>query len=87
MATYAVTIDRAAQKSLNKIERPTRKRIDTTIAGLASDPRPHGCAKLTDADAYRIWVGDYRVVYTVNDTVRVVEVANIGHRSSIYREA
>ena len=56
------------------------------IENLAADPRPHGVRHLTGVDAYRVRVGDYRIVYEVHDTVRVVSVTNVGHRRSIYRE-
>ncbi len=86
MTTYAITIQRTAQKSLDRIERPTRKRIETAITNLATDPRPHGCTKLTATDAYRVRVGNYRIVYTIDDQIRIVDVTNIGHRGSIYQE-
>ena len=86
MTTYTITIERSARKSLDRIERPTRRRIESTIDELATDPRPHGCTKLTAVNAYRVRVGDYRVVYTINDSIKIVEVTHIGHRSSIYKE-
>lgn len=69
-----------------RFERPSRKRIETAIDALANDPRPHGCTKLTGANAYRIRIGDYRVVYTIDDKVSIVDVTNVGHRGSIYQE-
>ena len=86
MATYTITIERSARKSLDRIERPTRRRIESTIDELATDPRPHGYTKLTAIDAYRLRVGDYRIVYTIDDTIKIVDVTHIGHRSSIYKE-
>lgn len=87
MTTYTVTIERPARKALDRIERPTRRRIETTITALATNPRPNGCTKLTATNAYRVRVGDYRIVYTIDDTIKIVDVTNIGHRSSIYKEA
>lgn len=79
-------IERAAQKTIDKIQPPaTRRRIETKIVSLATDPRPHDCTKLTGADAYRVRVGDYRIVYDVADAVRIVTVTHVGHRREIYR--
>jgi mRNA interferase RelE/StbE len=55
------------------------------IDALADDPRPSGCAKLAGRDDYRIRVGDYRVVYAVDDDKRVVLIARIAHRREVYR--
>jgi mRNA interferase RelE/StbE len=84
--TYVVTIERTARKALDRLERSPRRRIEDRIEALRHDPRPLGCAKLSGVDAYRIRVGTYRVVYTVDDRVRLVNVTKVGHRRSIYRE-
>lgn len=55
------------------------------IAALADDPRPHGCEKLSALERYRIRVGDYRIVYAVEDAELVVWVVRIGHRRDVYR--
>lgn len=86
MTTYTIRIARRAQKALNAIETRQRRRIEQAIADLATDPRPAGVKRLQGVDAYRIRVGDYRVVYDVEDAVRIVSVTNVGHRRSIYRE-
>lgn len=79
-------IERAAQKTIDKIQpSATRQRIEAKIASLATDPRPHDCTKLAGADAYRVRVGDYRIVYDVADAVRIVTVIHVGHRREIYR--
>lgn len=85
--TYTVTIERKAERTLSKIEARDRIRIETVIGELAHNPRPHGCTKLSGVAAYRVRVGNYRVVYTVADSVRVVNVTNVGHRRDIYKEA
>lgn len=84
--TYVVTIERAARKALDRVERSPRRRIEDRIEALEDDPRPPGCIKLSGMEAYRIRVGSYRVVYTVDDGVHLVNVTNVGHRRSIYRE-
>jgi mRNA interferase RelE/StbE len=62
-----------------------RDRVKRAIDGLAEDPRPVGRAKLAGRDDYRIHVGDYRVVYAVDDTEGLVIVARIAHRREVYR--
>jgi mRNA interferase RelE/StbE len=54
---------------------------------LAENPRPAGVKKLkgNNEDLYRIRSGDYRVVYSIEDEIRVVDIRKIGHRKDIYR--
>lgn len=62
-----------------------RERIAAAIDGLATDPRPSGAVKLAGRDDFRIRVGDYRIVYAVDDAERLVLVARIAHRRDVYR--
>jgi mRNA interferase RelE/StbE len=61
------------------------ERIVTAIDGLATNPRPAGAAKLAGRDDFRIRVGDYRIVYVVDDQERLVVIARIAHRRDVYR--
>ena len=63
-----------------------RRRITTKIQALAGNPRPAGCEKLSGHDKYRIRQGNYRILYTIEDDVRVVTVIKIGDRRDVYRE-
>jgi mRNA interferase RelE/StbE len=82
---YAVKVDRAAAKLLRKLDRPVQARLVAAIATLALDPRPAGVTALTGhPGVLGIRVGDYRVVYTVDDTILVVLVVHLGHRSGVY---
>lgn len=81
---YAVVIDRYAQKQLSKIPPPHFNRIVKAINELAGTPRPSGCKKLTGRPGFRIRIGDYRVIYTIEDKILKVYVIDIGHRSGIY---
>ena len=81
---YQLVIDRYAQKQLSKIPPPHFNRIIKAINELASDPRPAGCKKLTARLGYRIRIGDYRVIYTIEDKILTVFVIDIGHRKDIY---
>lgn len=83
---YSIEFETSAVKVLRRIQRSWQVRISTAIKALAADPRPHGCTKLSGhADAYRIRVGDYRVVYTINDAIRIIRIEKIGHRREVYR--
>jgi mRNA interferase RelE/StbE len=57
----------------------------TRVEALEADPRPSGCKKLTNSELWRIRVGDYRVVYSIEDAKLVVLVVRVGHRREIYR--
>lgn len=83
--TYAVEILRIAQKQLAKIDRQARSRVVNAIRGLANNPRPSGCKKLSGRPAWRIRVGAYRVIYEVHDEELVVLVVVIGDRKDVYR--
>ena len=61
-------------------------RVGRRLDSLASDPRPQGVQKLEGgADFYRVRVGDYRIVYAIDDPARIVFIAKIGHRGDAYR--
>ena len=87
MASYNVFIKTSAAKELEAVEpRAVRARIVSRIRGLAQSPRPHGSQKLAgEAERYRIRQGVYRIVYSVDDERRTVEVVKIGHRREVYR--
>ncbi len=83
---YQIRIKSQAEKALAKIPNPHRRRIVQAIDALARSPRPEGCKKLTGADdAYRIRVGDYRIVYEIVDKVLMVYIIRVAHRKDIYR--
>jgi mRNA interferase RelE/StbE len=85
VASYRLLIKRSAVKELEALPAKDRRRIVPRIEGLASEPRPHGCEKLSGLEQYRVRQGDYRVVYGVDDEARVVIVVKIGHRRDVYR--
>ena len=86
MATYEVTFARSARKELERLSPPLRIRVFRRIELLGSNPRPAGCRKLEGADdLWRIRIGEYRVIYSVDDSHRVVDVSGVRHRSDAYR--
>ena len=82
---YSIEILRTAQKQLARIEVRHRNRIITAIRHLSADPRPRGSKKLTGRPAWRLRVGNYRVIYEIFDDRLVILVVALGHRSEVYR--
>ena len=85
--SYRVLLERRAQKELEALPGVTLKRIDVKLQALAEDPRPSGSTKLQgkEGQGWRIRVGDYRILYTVDDTAKAVQVYRIKHRKEVYR--
>ena len=84
--SYQVIFDPGAAREFDKLPRAQRRRMASLIDDLAEDPRPAGAEKLTDVDAYKIRVGDYRIVYTVKDRSLVVLIVKVGNRRDIYKD-
>lgn len=82
---YRVEILPAVGRQLRRIDSGARKRIDAAILALARDPRPHGCRKMSGSEEYRVRVGDYRILYEIEDAVLRVLVVKVGHRRDVYR--
>lgn len=86
MAEYAIGFARSARKQLQSLDRTIALRIVARIEALSVTPRPLGCVKLEGgARLWRIRVGDYRVVYEIDDERRVVDVTAVRHRRDVYR--
>lgn len=86
MVSYRVEWKRSAAKELKKLPPSVILRILDSVRGLAEDPYPHGARKLAGSDqSYRIRIGDYRVVYTVEDDFLLVQIIRVGHRRDVYR--
>jgi mRNA interferase RelE/StbE len=85
VAKYYVAVASSAEKELKKLSGQLIARIVARLESLASNPRPPGCKKLRGGDGeWRIRVGDWRVVYTIDDAELQVEVTRIRHRSEVY---
>lgn len=85
MARYDLGIKPPARKELENLNDALIARLVPKMEGLASDPRPPGCRKLHGhQDLWRIRVGDYRVVYIIDDDRRKVNITRIAHRREVY---
>ena len=85
--SYTVELSRSADRELWRIPEPYRTRLFRVIKSLSNDPRPSGCIKLKGtSDAWRLRVGPYRILYTVQDRLRIIRVESVGDRKDIYRK-
>ena len=85
MARYEIVFARSARREIEDLEARTVERVMRKVEGLAADPGPSGCRKLVGRNnLWRIRVGDYRVIYAVDDDRRLVDVNAVRHRSKAY---
>lgn len=86
MDRYEIEFTHRAFREFQALPQASQSRIATKVEGLEQDPRPRGVEKLEGIkNAYRIRVGDYRVVYEVDDERDLVRVVKVGHRGDVYR--
>jgi mRNA interferase RelE/StbE len=85
--SYEIVIPRRAQKSLARLRPTDREKVRDAIFALSEDPRPHGVRTLKGkrGDYLRLRVGDYRVIYQVQQEILTVLVIRVGHRREVYR--
>jgi len=85
VSSYRVALTASAEKELHGLPTKVVARIMPRLEHLTSAPRPPGCKKLKGGDKeWRIRVGDYRIVYVIDDTARTVDVTRIAHRREVY---
>jgi mRNA interferase RelE/StbE len=85
VANYSVVLKSSVQKELDALDDAVFRRIDRKILALAEDPRPAGCKKLKGyKDQWRIRIGDWRVVYLIDDFAKRVSVTHVAHRREVY---
>ena len=82
---YRIEVTPRAQKDLRALPKRESQRIARQIDALKTDPRPTGCKKLKGReDFYRVRVGDYRVVYRIQDDILLILIVRVGDRKEIY---
>ena len=85
MTAYSITFAASAKKELKDLEPNATGRVLPKIRELSGNPRPTGCRKLHGyKDRWRIRVGNYRVVYSIDDEQRIVDITRIAHRKDAY---
>ena len=86
MPEYRVVLKSSAEKELFRLSNPVSDRIFPKIKALGTDLRPNGCKKLIGGrNLWRIRIGDYRVIYAIDDQSKKVEVTRIAHRREVYQ--
>lgn len=84
--TYQVEITLAAKRQIKKLIAPVQLAIVKRLEQLAEDPRPPGVLKMQGVESlYRIRVGDYRIIYEIQDRTLLIAVVKVGHRGDVYR--
>ncbi len=82
---YQVIFQPHAERQLKRLSPDVQSRIRTAALGLSNDPRPPGCLKMATDNLWRIRVGQYRIMYDIDNAARIVTITDVGHRSSVYR--
>lgn len=83
---HEIYIERRAERDLKRVPTGEFDRIIRAIRALAEEPRPTGCRKIEGSkNDWRIRVGDYRVVYEIDDSAQAIRVMRVRHRSEVYR--
>ena len=84
---YEVHLERAAENDLRRLSATAFHRIIPHIRALAENPRPSNCRKLTGSkDDWRIRIGDYRVLYEIDEKAKAVKIMRVRHRREVYRK-
>jgi mRNA interferase RelE/StbE len=82
---YRLEVSHIAHRQIRRLPAQTQERVDRAIARLAENPRPPGNKKLTARNGYRVRVGDYRILYQVDDEAKAVIIYRVMARGDVYR--
>jgi len=85
LSNYSVEISTSAQRQFKKFSKSLQDRVLPRLFELEAHPRPFGTKKLADSDFYRIRIGDYRIIYSIDDVKRSVRILDMAHRRDAYR--
>jgi mRNA interferase RelE/StbE len=83
---YTLIVQRSAEREWHGLPPETEARVTAALQQLSDEPRPHGVRKLVHGGGFRLRVGNYRVLYTVDDATREVIVYAVRHRREAYRD-
>ena len=84
---YEVLLERRAQRDIKKLPAEVFHRIIPSIRALAEDPKPPGCRKIAGSkNDWRIRIGEYRVIYEIDENAEAVKVMRVRHRREVYRK-
>jgi mRNA interferase RelE/StbE len=82
---YAVVLKRTAEKELAALPRRIHDKVVDQLLSLKTHQRPVAAKRLQGREGYRIRVGDYRILYVIDDAERRVEIVSVAHRKEVYR--
>ena len=83
---YKVLLERGAEKDMNRLPKDVFGRVINAIQALADSPRPPGSKKLVGSPpGWRIRIGDYRVIYDIDDRAESLRILRVRHRREVYR--
>jgi mRNA interferase RelE/StbE len=83
---YEINLTSSARKEIRNLEKPVASRVAAAIDALIAAPHPPGCRKLEgEDDSWRVRVGDYRIIYTIDDRAAAIWIIAVRHRSDAYR--
>ncbi len=86
MGNYTITFARSARKEIETLDIDTATKIFHKIEGLSGECRPQGCRKLKGSiNLWRIRIGDYRVIYAIDEKQKIVDITAIKHRGEAYK--
>ncbi len=83
--SYFVKIKKSAEKDFKKLPEQIKQRVSSAILALEENPNPPSSKKLKNRDEYRIRVGDYRILYFIDNEKKEVEIVIVDHRKDVYR--
>ena len=83
---YKLILKKSAVKEINSLPKRVLGNVVAVIDSLAENPRPEGCTKLKGKEKlWRVRSGDYRIVYSIDDKVEIVEINRVRHRKDVYK--
>jgi mRNA interferase RelE/StbE len=82
---YTVKIKRSAEKELDNLPTKTHDKVINILLSLKENPSPHNSKKLRGREGYRIRVGDYRILYLIDESDKNIEIISVAHRKEVYR--
>ena len=83
---YSIQFSPASARELRQLSAQIKRRIRSVVTSLSTDPRPPGYRKLRGYDRlYRVRVGNYRIIYEIDDVSRLISIARLSHRRDVYR--
>jgi len=85
MAEYKVFFKKSVWKDFKSIPDKDLSRILDVIKTFSDNPRPSGCTKLSGQEKYRVRLGKYRIIYSIQDNELTIWVVKVGHRKNVYR--